>query len=409
MPKKFILPSEIPLIIHKMSNFHSFVLGIWIKHGSRHEPEDKNGLSHFIEHLFFQGTKNRDAREISLEVDSIGGDLNAFTTREFTVLYIKGLRENLSKSVSLIGDIFSNPSFPEKEIEKERSVIIDEIRIINDTPEELVHELFMEKSFNNSLGFPIFGKENTVKNIKRQDILKCFYDYYGMDNCIISCAGNFKENQLIELIGENITHRKANPVFNKNSVHFSSGINIFQRNFSEVHICLGFETVPFNHKDRLPLTLLNCIVGGSVSSRLFQEIREKRGLVYNIYSFISFYSDTGIFGVYTACEKDKVNKIIRLIKLTLKNLKKSLKKEELERAKNQIIAQILYSIESPSAVMQNQAYHDIYLGGVYRPEEQISQIKSVSFKDLLRVTEYLSHENFSMTILGDIRHEAVDL
>ncbi|MCX8034124.1 MAG: insulinase family protein [Thermodesulfovibrio sp.] len=409
MSKKVILSSGIPLIIHKMNNFHSFVLGIWIKHGSRHEPEDKNGLSHFIEHLFFQGTKKRTAKEISLEIDSIGGDLNAFTAREFTALYVKGLQENLSKSVELIADIFSNPVFPKKEIEKERSIIMDEIRMVNDNPEELVHDLFMEKSFNNSLGLPILGKEHTVKTISREDIIHCFKNYYGTNNCIISCAGNFEINKLMDELEKNITKRESSFVPTKKNVDFSPGINIFQKDLSEIHLCLGFQIVPFKHKDRYAITLLNCIIGGSVSSKLFQEIREKKGLAYNIYSFVSYYSDTGVFGIYTACEPSKVNKIIKLINSILKSLPNKLKEDEMDRAKTQIISQILYSTESPSSIMQNLAYHDIYLGGVYRVREQISQINAVNLNEIKRVADYIVKNKFSLTILGSIDRNNLDI
>lgn len=409
MPKKIYLSSGIPLIVHKLNNFQSFVLGIWIKHGSRHEPEHKSGLSHFIEHLFFQGTRKRTAREIALEIDSIGGDLNAFTAREFTALYIKSLQNNISKSVELITDIFSNPIFPEKEIEKERTIIMDEIRMINDNPEELVHDLFMEKSFENSLGLPILGREDTVKKITRDDIVQCYTDYYGVNNCLVSCAGRFEVDTLVEELERNLTKRKAHQPDKKESkIKFSSGIHVFQRDLSEVHLCLGFQAVPFKHRDRQAITLLNCIVGGSVSSRLFQEIREKRGLAYNIYSFVSFYSDTGIFGVYTACEASKINKIIKIIISTLKNLN-NIKEEELKRAKTQMISQILYSSESPSSIMQNLAYQDIYLGGIYKIKEQISQINALTISDIQRVRDYIFNEEFSLILLGKIDKKELDI
>lgn len=409
MPQKIKLSSGIPLIFERMRNFQSFVLGIWIKHGCRHEPIEKNGLSHFIEHLFFQGTKNRTAKDISLEIDSIGGDLNAFTAREFTALYIRSLKNKMTKSVELISDIFSNPTFPEKEIEKERAIILDEIRMINDNPEELIHDLFMESTFRNNLGQPILGKEKTIMNIRRKDIVDCFNHYYGTNNCIISCAGNFDINDLIEELEKNITKRYSLNTNLKKNAEFQSGIHVFERELSEVHICLGFQTIPFNHKDRQALTLLNCILGGSVSSRLFQEIREKRGLAYNIYSFVSFYSDTGILGIYTACEPSKGNKIIKLLKSILKKLPDTVRQDELERAKNQIISQILYSNESPSSVMQNLAYHDIYLEGIYSVKEQIKQINSVSLGEIKRVANQFLDSDFSLTVLGSIKRDSLDI
>lgn len=409
MPKILYLSSGIPLIIHKLSNFNSFVLGIWIKHGSRHEPSNKNGLSHFIEHLFFQGTKKRTAKEISLQIDSIGGDLNAFTGREFTSIYIKSLKHNMSKAIELISDIFSNPLFPAKEIEKERAIILEEIRMVNDNPEELVHDLFMEKAFNNNLGLPILGKEHTVEKIIRKDILECFKNYYGINNCLISCAGNFDVEKLVSDLEEHLTSRKGLQLsFEKPKAKFSSGVHVFQKELNEVHICLGFQAVPFKHEDRNRLTLLNCILGGSVSSRLFQEIREKKGLAYNIYSFVSFYSDTGIFGIYTACEPSKVNEMLKSINSTLKKLSK-IKDEEMERAKTQMTAQILYSSESLSSIMQNLAFQYIYLNGIYKTREQISLINAIKMNDIQRVRDYILNNAFSLTLLGPMEREKLDI
>ncbi len=409
MPKILYLSSGIPLIIHKLSNFNSFVLGIWIKHGSRHEPSNKNGLSHFIEHLFFQGTKKRTAKEISLQIDSIGGDLNAFTGREFTSIYIKSLKHNMSKAIELISDIFSNPLFPAKEIEKERAIILEEIRMVNDNPEELVHDLFMEKAFNNNLGSPILGKEHTVEKIIRKDILECFKNYYGTNNCLISCAGNFDVEKLVSDLEEHLTYRKGIQLScEKPKAKFSSGVHVFQKELNEVHICLGFQAVPFKHEDRNRLTLLNCILGGSVSSRLFQEIREKKGLAYNIYSFVSFYSDTGIFGIYTACEPSKVNEMLKSINSTLKKLSK-IKDEEMERAKTQMTAQILYSSESLSSIMQNLAFQYIYLNGIYKTREQISLINAIKMNDIQRVRDYILNNAFSLTLLGPMEREKLDI
>lgn len=402
MIKKIHLSSNIPLLMNKMDNYRSFVLSIWIKHGSRHETSSKNGLSHFIEHLFFQGTEKRNAQMISLEIDSIGGDINAFTSREFTSIYIKVLDSYLSKAIELIGDIYSNPLFPEEEIEKERAVILDEIRTVNDTPDELVHDLFMENSFPDGLGQPIFGKESAVSAITRKDIIDCYNEFYGTNNCIISCAGSFEEKKLIDSLEKNIIPKVSKKSAITNKANFSPSIRVHEKNLNEIHLCMGTETFPFNSHYRLPLILLNCIIGGSVSSRLFQEIREKRGWVYNIYSFTSFYYDTGLFGVYTASEPKKINKILETILKILKKISENLKKEEIERAKAQTISQLIFSNESPSSVMNNLAYQELYLGQYFTLEEQIKQIEKVSFNDVMDVANILQEKNFSITILGPV-------
>lgn len=407
MIKKIYLSSNIPVIMNKMNYYRSFVLGIWIKHGTRHEPPSKNGLSHFIEHLFFQGTSKRDAKKISLEIDSMGGDINAFTSREFTSLYIKVLSSCIPKAIELIGDIYSNPLFPESEIEKERAVILDELRTVNDTPDELIHDIFMENSFSDGLGRPILGKEWTVLGITRQDIIECYNNFYGTDNCIISCAGNFEEKILIENLEKNIPTKPCKTTSITDNSKFSPCFKVCERDLNEVHLCMGVETFPFKSPYRNALTLLNCIIGGSVSSRLFQEIREKRGWVYNIYSFNSFYYDTGLFGIYTACDPKKINKIIETIFKILKKIPENLKKEEFERAKTQTISQILFSSESPGSVMQNLAYQELYLGQCYNILEQIKQIESVSFKELKDLASILKEKEFSITILGPVSEKEI--
>lgn len=285
---------------------------------------------------------------------------------------------------------------------------MDEIRMMNDSPEELIHDLFMEKAFGNSLGMPILGKEETIKNINRQDILQSFNNYYGANNCLISCAGNLEIDTLVKELEKNLTKEKS--LFSLNNtkkINFSPDIHVFQRDLNEVHLCLGFQTVPFKDKNRLAITLLNCIVGGSVSSRLFQEIREKRGLAYNIYSFVSFYSDTGIFGIYTACEASKINKVLKIIISTLKKLK-NIKQDEIDRAKTQVISQILYSYESPSSIMQNLAYQNIYLEKNYPMKEQIDQINALTLNDIQRVKDYILNDNFTLSLLGPVAYEKLD-
>lgn len=400
MIKKIILSSGTPLIMQKRSSFYSFMLGVWIKYGSRHEPRDKNGLSHFIEHLLFQGTSKRDAKSISLQIDSLGGDINAFTAREFTSLYIKVLNKYIPEAIELIGDIFSSPSFPEREIEKERSIIIDEIRTVEDTPDELIHDLFMNDIFPDSLGQPVLGKKETVMNISRDDIINCFKKYYSGTNCIITCVGNFNENEIIKEIEKNFRFRNTESVpILKKSV-FNPSIHVHERDLNEVHLCLGIESFPFNSPYRYNLSLLNLIVGGCVSSKLFQEIREKRGYTYNIYSFISCYSDTGIFGVYTACDKSRVYNVLELILSIIKNLHETLTEDELQRAKKQAISHLLFSSESTNYVMQNLAYQEIYLKKIYKIKEQIKKIESIKMSDLKDTADFLKNKTFALTILG---------
>ncbi len=409
MAIKSYLFSNVPLLMQKMPYAHSFVLGIWVKYGSRYEELSKNGISHFLEHLFFQGTKNRDAKSISIEIDSIGGDINAFTTREFTAIYIKALAKHIETAIELICDIFSNPTFPENEVEKERTVILDEIRTISDTPEELVHDLFMEHAFQGGLGQPILGKEATVLNITREDIVRCYDEYYSLSNCVISCAGNFDEKVLFDYLEKNLIFRNSKKTPDIKPSIFTPSLNVYEEDFNEVHITIGMDTFSFNNPYRYPLTLLNSIIGGSVSSKLFQEIREKRGLAYNIYSSVSFYHDTGLFEIYTACDQKKINEILSIIMDIFKNLPDSLTEEELQRAKTQIVSQILFSLESSTSIMNNLAYQELYSNTILSPEEYTRKIESVTLKDICEVASMLKEKKPGITLLGPIKKEAIDL
>ncbi len=407
MSKKVYLSFNTPVIMKKINYYRSFVLGIWIKYGTRYESASRSGLSHFIEHLLFQGTSNRTAQSISLEIDNMGGDINAFTSREFTSLYIKVLDTCIPEAIELIGDLYSNSIFPEQEIEKERSVICDEIRTVYDTPEELVHDIFMENAFPCGLGQPILGRETTVSKITRREIVNCYRNFYGTNNCIITCAGNFDEKQIIETLERNITPKTSKQTSINKKAKFCPSVKIYEKDLNETHLCMGIETFPFKNPKRYALTLLNLIIGGSVSSRLFQEIREKRGWVYNIYSFVSFYYDTGLFGIYTACALDKINQIIQLINIILQNIPENLKQEEVNRAKAQIISQLLFSTESPSSIMQNLAYEELYLGQPYCIEEQIKQFQSVSYEEVKDIASILKEKEFSITVLGPVSEKEV--
>lgn len=406
--KKTYLFSKIPVVMCKMPHLHSVVIGIWIKHGSRDEPFEKNGISHFIEHLFFQGTKNRNAKAISFAIDSLGGDINAFTSREFTVLYVKILDKCLEKGIELLCDIFSNPIFPQEEIEKERSVILDELRTINDTPDELIHDLFMEKAFPDGLGKPILGKENTISAITREDIINFHEKYYHSSNCIISCAGNFNEDMLLNMLERNLCLRDF-PV-RKQVIPpvFLPSINVYEKDLNEVHLSVGMETFPFTNPLRYALTILNCIIGGSVSSRLFQEIREKRGLVYNIFSYVSFYLDTGVFDIYTACSRNNLNKILELIMKIIKEIPENIKEEEIERAKIQTISQLLFSSESPASVMHNLAYNELYYNKPYEVKEHIKKFKSIKTTEIIEVASILKEKLPAITVLGPITRRDID-
>lgn len=411
MFKKYYLENGIPLVIECIRNVRSVALGIWVKIGSRFELPDKNGLSHFLEHMFFKGTKKRSARDLAIEIDQLGGDLNAFTSRETTTFYIKVLNQHLDKGIELLSDIFLHSTFPEEDIEKEKRVVKEEIKMVEDTPDDYINDLFYQDVWGNrGLGLSVLGKWETVKLFNRDDILGHIRKYYGTKDIVIACAGNFNPDNLLNSLNLVLggLRRGSEPKMGE-TPEFKSGVNVHQKDLSEVHICLGVEGLPQSSPDRYVLYVINAILGAGVSSRLFQEIREKRGLAYSIYSFIASYYDTGLFGVYAGTSKKRVSKVIELVVNEVRDLKESITAEEITRAKEQIKGNLILGLESTSNRMQNIARQEIYYGRYYSPDEVIRLIDSVTIRQVKDLAERLSKGPMAITLLGPVQPSQLTL
>jgi predicted Zn-dependent peptidase len=300
MIKKHTLDNGIRIVMEKIDYVRSASIGIWVNVGSNNENEETNGLSHFIEHMLFKGTKNRKANEIAEEIDSIGGQLNAFTSKECTCFYVKVLDENIKEAVDILSDMFFNPLFSQEEIDKEISVVIEEIKMYEDSPEDLVHDKLSEIIFNDSpMAYNILGTEKNLRTFTKEKVKRFMNENYSPSNTVISIAGNFDEEEFISRIEE-----KFKDWVNKaaENVHIESnyqrkvvGIN---KDLEQVHMCIGNKTFGRHDNNYHSLLVLNNLFGGTMSSRIFQEVREKKGLVYSIYSSVTNYSDTGIFSIY---------------------------------------------------------------------------------------------------------------
>lgn len=411
MFKRFHLENGIPLVVECIRNVHSVTLGIWVKVGSRFEPPDKNGLSHFLEHMFFKGTKKRSAMDIAFEIDSIGGDLNAFTSRENTTFYVKVLDQHLDKGVDLLTDIFLHSTFPEEDIEKEKKIIKEEIKMVEDTPDDYINDLFYQDVWGNSgIGLPVLGKRETVRSFKREDILDHIRKYYGTRDVIIACVGNFNPEALLESLNKALGGlRRGSELKIHKTPEFRSSVNVYQKDLSEVHVCIGVKGLSQSSPDRYALYIINAIFGAGVSSRLFQGIREKRGLAYSIYSFIASYIDTGLFGVYAGTSKKKVSEVINLIVNEFKGLKDTISEEELKRAKEQIKGNLILGLESTSNRMQNIARQEIYYGKYYSPDEVMRLIDAVTLGQVKDLAERLTGDAISITLLGPVQPSQLNL
>lgn len=407
MFKKAYLDNGIPVVMEQIRNVRSVTLGVWIKVGSRDEPSDKNGISHFLEHMFFKGTKKRTAKDIAVDADSFGGDLNAFTSRENTTFYIKVLDEYLDNGVELLSDIFLHSIFPDDAIEKEKEIISEEIKMIEDTPDDYVHDLFSQTTWGDEgIGQPIIGKKDTIKYFKRESLLSHIKHYYGTKDTVIACAGNFYADKLIKILNSSFgsLKRSSAPGIRKMPI-FKARTDVYTKDLSEVHFCVGLEGISQASKDRYALFLLNTILGAGVSSRLFQEIREKRGLTYSIYSYVSSYLDTGLWAIYAAVGRNKVIQVMELILKELRELPDTLTYVELERAKAQLKSNLILSLESTSNRMQNLARQEIYHGKYFSPAAIIKEITSVKLKNIQRLSERLiKKKQLALTVLGPI-HE----
>lgn len=408
MFKKAYLENGIPLVMEQIENVRSVTLGIWIKVGSRNELSDKNGISHFLEHMFFKGTLKRTAKDIAIDTDSFGGDLNAFTARENTTFYVKMLDEYMAKGIDLLSDIFLHSTFPENEVEKEKEIIKEEIKMIEDAPDDYIHDLFNHTIWGNEgIGQPVLGKKETIKSFTRDDLTKHIKRYYGTKDTVIACTGNFKMDELIDILNHRFgsLRRGSEPEKGLQPV-FTGGIKVYNKELSEAHICVGVEGIPQASNERYILFLLNTIFGSGVSSRLFQEIREKRGLVYSIYSYVSSYLDTGVWAVYAGTGKKKVAQVIELVLKQMKGLPDTLTDVELDRAKAQLKGNLILGLESTSSRMQNIARQEIYYGRYYSPSEIIKEINAISLKQVKELSKILLEQNnFALTVLGPV-HES---
>jgi predicted Zn-dependent peptidase len=405
MFKKEYLSNGIPVVMEQLKNMRSVALGIWVKVGSRDEEFHKNGISHFLEHMFFKGTIKRTSKDIAVEIDSLGGELNAFTSKESTTFYVKILDEFIEKGIELLSDVFLHSTFPQEDIEKEKGIIKEEIKLVEDTPDDYIHDLFNQTIWGNKgLGQPVLGRRETVKSFIREDLISHIRKYYGTKDVVISCAGNFEYESIISILNKSLGSLRRGSEPEKGPMpYFQNKVEVFHKELSEAHLCLGVEGIPQTSEDRYSLFVLNTIFGAGVSSRLFQEIREKRGLAYSIYSFVSSYYDTGIWGVYAGVSRKRVGEVAGLILREMYGLKSTLTEVELQRSKNQLKGNIILGLESTSSRMTNIARQEIYHNRYYSPKEIMKEVDSITLGHIQDLAEKLIKQGgISLTVYGPV-------
>lgn len=405
MFKKYHLDNGIPLVVEQVKNVRSVALGIWVKVGSRYETSEKNGISHFLEHMFFKGTKKRSAKDIAMDIDSVGGDMNAFTSREATAFYVKVLDEHIDRGLDLLADIFLHSTFPEEDIEKEKGIIKEELKMVEDTPDDYIHDLFYKAVWGGEgIGQPVLGSRDTIKSFSREDLVTHIRKYYGTKDTVIACAGNFNPEGLLLSLNRTLgdLRRGSEPKKGAQPL-FRPAIEVHNKDLSEAHICIGVEGLSQSSKDIYSLYILNAILGAGASSRLFQEVREKRGLAYSVYSFLAPYADTGLLAVYAGTAKKKAVEVIELIAGEMLKLKDSITEAELGRAKDQIKGNLILGLESSNNRMRNIAQQEIYFGRYYSPTEIIEKIEAVNLAQVKGLAERLIRKgSMAITTLGPL-------
>jgi predicted Zn-dependent peptidase len=403
------LPNGLVLVAEHMPHMRSVAIGIWVRAGSRGEPSELNGIAHFIEHMVFKGTSRRSAEQIAREMDSVGGLLDAFTSKEMVSFNAKVLDENLPIAFDVLSDLVLGPVFADEDIGKEKQVILEEIRMEDDNPESLAHEMLTQSFWRgHPLGAPILGTRATVRRFTRDSVVNCFQRWYTPANTVITAAGNVHLESLRKLVGKSFAGLKSKPRTSPNNRTAPlTHARLITRNkpaLEQAHITLAVPSYPLVHPRRYAASVLNNILGGSMSSRLFQNIRERQGLAYAVFSELNPYSDAGMLSVYAGTSRSTTERVLRSIAGEFARLKKELvAPEELRRAKDQLKGSLVLSLESPGARMSNLARQEMYFGRFFSVEELHASIEAVTAEDVQRTAlEFFEPRKIAATVVGPL-------
>ncbi len=406
MYRKDTLANGIRVVSETLPKSRSVSIGVWVKVGSRHEPAEVGGVSHFIEHMFFKGTKKRTARDIATEIDSLGGEMNAFTSQENTTYYVKVLDEHLPIAIDILADILIGSRFDPAEMEKERKVILEEIKMVEDTPDDYIHELFTGSVWQgNSLGRPILGTKDTIKALKHKDILSYIDDYYSPREIIIAVAGNFEHDRLISLLnGAFGALARGGVPRTDETPGFRHAVTVRKKQLEQVQLCLGCKGLSYTDDDRYTILALNTVLGNSMSSRLFQEVREQNALAYSIYSYVTAYRDAGLLTIYAGTDPANVQQALRLIVKEIRKLRdEGVTPAEETRVKNQIKGNLVLSLESSNSHMSRIARQEIYFGKYFSVDDIIHAVDKVTVEDIGRIARRIfTRETMALSILGPL-------
>jgi len=395
------LASGLTVVTEEMSRVETVSFGAYVAAGTRHERAEENGVSHFLEHMAFKGTESRSAAEIAEEVEAVGGHINAYTAREQTAYYVKLLKEDVALGADIIGDILTHSSFEPEELERERGVILQEIGQANDTPDDIIFDHFQEAAFpDQAMGRPTLGTEAVIRSMPRHALTNYMRAHYGTRNVVVAAAGNLDHDEVVRLTEQHFADLPTTIVGDPPLAEYHGGEFREARDLDQVHIVLGFPSVSYTHPDFYAAMMLSTLLGGGMSSRLFQEVREKRGLVYSIYAFTAPATDSGLFGIYAGTGESEAEELMPVTLEELRRVQHDVTEVELHRARAQAKAGILMSLESTGSRCEQLARQIQIFGRIVPVKEMVASIEAVRTEDVCRAAARLFRAKPTLAVLG---------
>ncbi|MGF1560929.1 MAG: M16 family metallopeptidase [Geminicoccaceae bacterium] len=399
------LGNGLRVITQTVPGLRTASVGVWVDVGARHEAREVNGVAHLLEHMAFKGTRRRSAQVIAETIEDVGGHLNAYTSREQTAYYARVMGEDVPLAIDLIADILRDSVMDESELARERTVVLQEIGQVNDTPDDLVFDLFQETAYpDQALGRSILGPPELIRAMPREALLGYMARHYGPNRMILAAAGAIEHDQIVTLAEAQFGDLDARPSEPYEAARYVGGERRFERDLEQAHIILGYEALPFDDDDFFALQVFSAILGGGMSSRLFQEVREKRGLVYSVFSFTSAYADTGLFGIYAGTGEDETAALMPVLRDELYKMADKVSDAELARARAQLKASQMMALESCSALSEDLARQLLIYGEPMSTDETIARIEAVDLEALRRVGARLLQAKPVLTAIGPLQN-----
>ncbi len=400
--EKIILDNGVRIVTEHMPSMRSLSIGIWVGAGSRYETVENRGISHFLEHMFFKGTTSRTATEIAESFDKIGGQVNAFTSKEYTCFYARVLDQHASVALDILADMFFHSTFQKEEFKKEQNVILEEIKMVEDTPDDIIHDMLGEAYFgSHALGRPILGTKESVLSFTPEHLLRYKEQFYTADRIVISLAGNISE-KVIEAIKEKFGHVTTfSSSVSLTRPKISTNKIVREKDTEQAHVCFGFPGLPLGHDDMYALTLLNNALGGSMSSRLFQDIREESGLAYSVFSYHLSFQDTGLLTIYAGTALEQVDELVEKTMQSLNKLRKEgMTNKELENGKEQLKGSFMLNLESTNSRMNRNGKNELLQNKHFTLDEVMEHIDRVTLEDIDRIAQYIIREDYAFSLIS---------